>query len=622
MLFFLYPFLNAQYISPKIVNDLRSGSLYGTFSPDGKFFVMSGYNGVFTYKFNNSDLIFVSTFNRHNNHIVPLIKFSPRGDLFITGSYYDNNLEFYKVEGDNFQFIKEIQNEATTVNFDFSPDGNLLAVALYNNNLNIYKIDENYNLTLIKNISFEADINSVIFSPTGKLLLVGCEDFIKIYKLKNQNISFVRDFELDANINSMAFSKDGKFLAVKTQNTTVKIYLVKGTKLKYHTTLYDYNPILPPKFSPDSKFLITGNLYKSLNIYKINKKNFSLIQTINIPKAQIAISDVNFSPDGKYMVAGTNSIFRIYKIDTTFKITQRYYNYKAGILNVDFSPDNRFLSLFSSFDKTVNIYKLNPDNYNLSYLYYINSNNLSYHNHLFSADGKFFATPLGTSVNLYSISGDTFTFFESLTDHKDTVNTIAFSRTGNFLATGGDDKILNIYSINGNTINHIAKLRLEDEINSIDFSPNNKFIAISEWEKNIKIYWIIGNKFSLIHEIPTNNNEVESICFSPNGKILAVAYGDGTVEIYFINGKSFSLLNTLSDHTSAVTDISFSPDGKLFAIASLDNTIKIYSIQENNFNLITTLNDHNSYIFSIRFSPNGKYLLSGGIDGAIRYSLK
>src|SRR5579871_1471396 len=137
----------------------------------------------------------------------------------------------------------------------------------------------------------------------------------------------------------------------------------------------------------------------------------------------------------------------------------------------------------------------------------------------------------------------------TLDRHSDSVNTVAFSKDGEWLASAGDDNTIILWNASARTVKTTFKVkstvRVQDKSN------------------------------------PKVSKEIEpeailSIAFSPDGKLLASAGSDKLVRIWSVStGK---VVHTLKGHTDQVNGVAFSPDGKLLASASDDQTARLWSV--------------------------------------------
>jgi len=81
------------------------------------------------------------------------------------------------------------------------------------------------------------------------------------------------------------------------------------------------------------------------------------------------------------------------------------------------------------------------------------------------------------AIKVWNLHNDTVT---TLGRHADTVNSVAFSPDGNFLASGGDDYVLKVWNVHHK--HHIATCeqitdRTRSQVKAVTFSPNGSTIA-------------------------------------------------------------------------------------------------------------------------------------------------
>ena len=204
-----------------------------------------------------------------------------------------------------------------------------------------------------------------------------------------------------------------------------------------------------------------------------------------------------------------------------------------------------------------------------------------------------------------------------LIGHKETVNSIAFSRNGRILASASWDTTIRLWD--PHTGQHITTLRGHTGFSYVDFhcvafSPDGQILAAGTGGSDRAIrLWDVHNK-QYIRTITGHTDRVASITFSPDGRTLASASADKTIKLW--NRQTGQLKRTLTGHTQGVESIAFSPDGKTLASGSRDRTIRLWNTQTGKH--INTLTGYTDWINPVAFSPNGKMLASGSSDRRIR----
>ncbi|KAH9827141.1 Protein HIR1 [Teratosphaeria destructans] len=135
----------------------------------------------------------------------------------------------------------------------------------------------------------------------------------------------------------------------------------------------------------------------------------------------------------------------------------------------------------------------------------------------------------------------------ALSYHSGTVHSVRFSPNGKYLASGADDKLVCVYSLEPGAPGHTTFGSKEAK-------------AVENW----RVYRrLIGH-----------DNDVQDLGWSYDSSILVSVGLDSKVVVW--SGSTFEKLKTLAQHQSHVKGITFDPANKYFATASDDRTIKIY----------------------------------------------
>ena len=235
-------------------------------------------------------------------------------------------------------------------------------------------------------------------------------------------------------------------------------------------------------------------------------------------------------------------------------------------------------------------------------------------------------------------------------EHKASVTSVSFSPDGNYLASGGEDKMLLISD--PNTIETIYRyddnyfptkaivvtrsnqlfvssgpdIKLIDFNNqtlavfkgnathiwSIDYAPERNKVTAGSYDYTIKVWDVATQQIDFTLE--GHEKSTLPVAFSPDEKYLVSGSLDRTVRVW--NAQTGELMKTLEMHTDNIYDVEFHPSGKYFASASRDKTIRLWDFETGK--VLVTYTGHDMGVLDIEFLPDGNHLVSASFDGSIR----
>ncbi|GAB4174637.1 MAG: PD40 domain-containing protein [Coleofasciculaceae cyanobacterium] len=173
--------------------------------------------------------------------------------------------------------------------------------------------------------------------------------------------------------------------------------------------------------------------------------------------------------------------------------------------------------------------------------------------------------------NLPNQKGNSLTLLPLQQGNEQSVDCLAFSQKGQFLAAGGQDGRVNIWRIEPEKSQLIATLENAPAwVDTLSWSPTSNHLAFC-LGRYVQVWDADAGEVAA-----TLNFEASSVlgmCWHPDGQHLAVC-GDRGVKIW--NASSWDDDPSTLALPSASVAIAWSPDGKYLAAAALDNTLTVW----------------------------------------------
>ena len=255
----------------------------------------------------------------------------------------------------------------------------------------------------------------------------------------------------------------------------------------------------------------------------------------------------------------------------------------------------------------------------------------------YSSDGKYLASASNdATIRIWDTKMEE--CIVTLEGHRDNVRCVAFAPHDGFgtLASGSVDEMVRIWQQEykkessltlptwvGKSVGHDS----EDTIDTVAFSPDGKYLASGSWDDKIRIRQT--SDYKKVATLVGHTGSVRSVVFSPvvacNGQqqhhLLASASDDGTVrlwterpQLYGCDKTAWTCTSVLNEHSDWVRSLVFSPNGEWLVSGSDDNTICLWSVKSE---LCQCKRDVGGSVYSLAISPNGRTLAVSTSKGMV-----
>ncbi len=198
--------------------------------------------------------------------------------------------------------------------------------------------------------------------------------------------------------------------------------------------------------------------------------------------------------------------------------------------------------------------------------------------------------------------------------HDGQVNSLRFSRNGQWLAIGGGKAGLSGNVLIWNVVKGEPVTTVGNELDAVlacDISPDHSMVALGGPQRVVRVY--ATDSGELLFEMSKHTEWVTAIEFSPDGALLATGDRNGGVETWeAMTGRSYM---TLTGHTKAITAISWRSDSNIVASGSEDTTIRLWEL--NGGSQVRSWNAHGVGTLGVEFAMDGR-LVSCGRDNVTK----
>ena len=278
--------------------------------------------------------------------------------------------------------------------------------------------------------------------------------------------------------------------------------------------------------------------------------------------------------DNKLLVVDKHTTIRYYSLDGKYELLggfragithQRYKTNvvafsKSGEYFVSMSADAKESKLYNMQTKKM-IAKMDRHHGEVSCVGIDTKNR-----YMFSCgdDGKTFSTDISSGKLAFT-----------LPSHPDTVNDIAFSSNGNWIATGSYDKKISLFNIA--TMTPTEKLTAHDSaVMKLKFIGNTRLLSIDK-NSNAIVWSVYGAK--ILARLQGIHDDVTQATLTKNNKFLFLGTTLGYILVYDM--KSYQMLSrNFIKCTSSITALEFDTQKNHLIIGTAEGDLFFYDIYE------------------------------------------
>jgi WD40 repeat protein len=374
------------------------------------------------------------------------------------------------------------------------------------------------------------------------------------------------------------FSPDGRFIL--SHSGAAQLWdVATGTQL-YHTS--NTHSCTAIAFSPDGQNVLYGFFDGTVEVWAIATW---AKQTV-LPRCSNAeVKAVTFTPDSQSVV----SAFEDGTVQVWTQQTQKVFTTGCSFFSpaalsdvevvfsrnweVVFSLDCRFMAATAcDGEYAARVWTLIPGA-SPEPLVIAGLTDKAYFAAAFSPDGSTVAFGAMDGIHVW----DTTTSTQRMTinGHSSRVTAIAFSRDGQFLVSGSEDKTIMVWNFSAGAQQPDYVLKGHSGIVlSVAFSPDAKLVVSSSQQDPMRVW---SGAVSVDESVMEGDTYViKTIVFSHDGRHIASGSEDSTIRVW--DAGTGRQKYVLEGHEDEINRVVFSPNSQTIASCSRDRTVRLWDV--------------------------------------------
>ena len=366
-------------------------------------------------------------------------------------------------------------------------------------------------------------------------------------------------------------------------------------------------------FSPDGRYLAAGTFSGEVCVWQIA----DWTRIVSVQGHQGAVCGIDWTSDGHILATGGHdATVKLWKVSQTVthgvsgvRLLATLEGHTGFVWCVSFSGDSQLIAS-GSFDGTVKLWETSTGRL----LHTLQGHAGAVWGVALSPDGAMVASAsVDGMIKLWKTGSGS--LLSTLEGHGSAVRDVVLTADGRMAASAGLDGIIRLWEITTGRL--VTALQgHSDTVLRLAMSADGRLLVSASQDGTVRL-WDLPRGVSLA-ALEAHAGPVYDVAISPDVRRIASVSQDGTLRLWEVpTGKP---VTTLQGYARGSWGLAWDGSGKVLANGTQDGTINLWDVIQEGTSaaLRATLRGHNRIVHGAAFSADGEVLATGGQDGTIR----